>query len=101
MREGVWLHGRQVSRSGPALVLRELSVVLSLKQLLRVLRVHPGQHWKEPHLSTNPKYPRFEVKSLPDPLPQGDHNAPAWRLAQYSLSVRGGEDQCSSCTGEP
>lgn len=61
MREGVWLRGGQLSRSGPALVLREL-LVLPMKQLPTVLRVHPGQHWKEPHLSTNSEYLGFEVK---------------------------------------
>lgn len=40
MREGVWLRGDQLSRSGPALVLREL-LVLPMKQLPRVLCVHP------------------------------------------------------------
>lgn len=89
MREGV------KEASCPALVLREL-LVLPMKQLPIVLRVHPGQHWKEPHLSTN----SFEVKGFPDPLPQA-HSALARRLAQHSLNVRGEEDQCPSCIGEP
>lgn len=70
MREGVWLPGGQLSRSGPALVLREL-LVLPMKQLPTVLRVNPGQHWKEPHLSTSSEHLGFEVRSLPGPLPQG------------------------------
>lgn len=100
MRVGVWLQGGQLSRPGPSLVLRKL-LVLPMKQLPTVLHVHPGQHWKEPHLSTNSEYLGLEVKSFPDPLLQGGYSALAQRLAQHSLNVRRREDQCPNCIGRP